>query len=78
MTYKKKAIIMGVNYRNQEDNFEYLMEELKGLVIACNMEVVGEVSQNLDHINHSHYIGSGKIAELDGLLDFTKIGRAHV
>lgn len=72
MTEKKKAIIIGVNIKNSEDDFEYLMEELKGLVIACDMEVVGELAQNLVHINKAHYIGSGKIDELKGLVEFTE------
>lgn len=71
MTDKKKAVVIGVNTGNPEEEFDYLMEELKGLVIACNMEVAGEVIQNLDYINKTHYIGSGKIQELKGLLDFT-------
>jgi len=71
MAINKKAIVIGVNIKNREDNFEYLMEELKGLATACKIEVVGEMTQNLDHINNSHYIGSGKIQEVRRLLDST-------
>ncbi len=71
MTNKKKAIVIGVNYRSQEDNFENLIKELKRLVIACNIKVVGEITQNLDHINNTHYVGKGKTEELKSLLDFT-------
>lgn len=70
MVKKKKAIVIGVNYKNQEDDFEYLMKELKGLTVACNIEVAGEIIQNLDHINNAHYIGSGKIEELAAFIDF--------
>ncbi|OCL26849.1 GTPase HflX [Orenia metallireducens] len=71
MAKKTKAIVIGVNLKNQEDDFEYLMEELKGLAIACNIEVAGELTQNLDYMNNSHYIGTGKIRELEELLDLT-------
>lgn len=71
MAKKIKAIVIGVNLKNQENDFEYLMEELKGLATACKIEVVAELSQNLNYINNSHYIGNGKIRELGELLDLT-------
>ncbi|HLV09792.1 MAG TPA: GTPase HflX, partial [Halanaerobiales bacterium] len=37
----------------------------------CNLEVVGQISQNLEQINKTHYIGTGKIEELAGLAGFT-------
>ncbi|MCP3741999.1 GTPase HflX [Rossellomorea sp. BNER] len=65
MEQKERALLVGVNLKNQDDlNFEYSMEELKELAIACEMEVVGMVSQKLNRVNTSHYIGKGKIEEV--------------
>ena len=40
------------------------MEELANLAVACEVEVVGELSQNLQRMNPSHYLGTGKTAEV--------------
>ncbi len=40
------------------------MEELAGLAEACEMEIVGELYQNLDRIISATYFGKGKITEL--------------
>ena len=40
------------------------MKELKSLCEACNIEIVEEVTQNLDEQNIKTYIGKGKIEEL--------------
>ncbi|MGE0994626.1 GTPase HflX, partial [Bacillus sp. GMa5/2] len=47
-----------------EDDFEYSMEELTNLAEACDVEVIGQVTQNLQRVNPSHYIGKGKIEEV--------------
>lgn len=72
---KQTAIVVGVNLKNQEDDFEYSMEELKGLAAACNLNVVGEITQNLQQLNRSHYIGMGKIHELLQLIEETDAER---
>jgi GTP-binding protein HflX len=59
----QKAIIVGVKLQHQED-FEATMIELADLATACDVEVVGEVVQKLDHIQASHYIGKGKVKEV--------------
>ena len=48
---KPKALIVGVNLRNDK-NFSYSIEELKNLVYACNMDVVGVITQNLENITN--------------------------
>lgn len=63
MEQKPKAITVGVNLNNQSD-FIHSMEELRNLADACNMEVVGEVTQRLNRLNISHYIGKGKVEEI--------------
>ncbi|MCG7436289.1 GTPase HflX [Lysinibacillus fusiformis] len=59
----EKAILVGVNLRN-DAHFEYSMEELRNLTEALNVEVVGVVTQNLERVTPSHYVGTGKIEEI--------------
>ncbi|WP_353893953.1 GTPase HflX [Proteinivorax hydrogeniformans] len=63
MEQTKKAILVGVNLKNNP-NFQYSMEELANLADACGIVVMGEVIQNLDHINASHYVGKGKVKDI--------------
>ncbi|GGH39220.1 GTPase HflX [Paenibacillus segetis] len=65
---EQKAILVGVNLNHQED-FEYSMEELANLAEACDIEVVGTMTQNLPRVNKSHYIGTGKSGEVLALLE---------
>jgi GTP-binding protein HflX len=59
----QRAVLVGVNLGN-EDDFAYSMEELENLTEACDVEVIGQVTQNLQRVNPSHYIGKGKIEEV--------------
>ncbi|WP_342531099.1 GTPase HflX [Lysinibacillus sp. FSL R5-0849] len=59
----EKAILVGVNLRN-DAHFEYSMEELRNLTEALNVEIVGVVTQNLERVTPSHYVGTGKIEEI--------------
>ncbi|GGH80025.1 GTP-binding protein HflX [Pullulanibacillus pueri] len=70
MESKQRSIIVGVK-RQQQNDFDYLMKELKQLSIACDMEVVGELTQSLQRVNTFHYIGKGKLKELKLLLEET-------
>ncbi|PEB53809.1 GTPase HflX [Bacillus pseudomycoides] len=63
----QKAILVGVNLNNESD-FEYSMEELANLAEACDVEVLGQVTQNLHRVNPSHYIGTGKIDEVSAFV----------
>ena len=65
---RKRVIIVGININNK-NNFEESIIELKNLCIACDMEVVGKVEQNLKKINPTFYMGSGKIEELQDLIE---------
>lgn len=71
MTKIYKAIIIGVNVKNEEGEFDYSMQELQGLAIACHIEVVGELTQKLNRVHKSSYIGTGKIQELLLLIETT-------
>lgn len=64
----RKAIIVGVNVDQNQHEFESSMQELANLAAACEIQVVGEVTQNLQQINKATYIGAGKVAELKGLV----------
>lgn len=67
MEGKQKAIVVGVHYDQKED-FANSMEELIQLAEACDIEVVGEITQKLDRVHSGHYIGKGKLQELTALL----------
>ncbi|MBW4084768.1 GTPase HflX [Paenibacillus sp. S150] len=67
-TLQQKAVIVGVQLQNNT-NFAYSMEELRNLAAACELQVVGELSQKSSRINPPYYIGTGKIRELEALLE---------
>ena len=60
----QKGIIVGVNTSRDDKSFRNEMKELSSLCEACNIEIVEEVTQNLDEQNIKTYIGKGKIEEL--------------
>lgn len=64
----ERAIVVAVNLRHDE-HFEYGLEELHNLAEALNVEVVGEVTQNLDRVTSSHYVGTGKVEEIKNFYD---------
>lgn len=65
---KEKVLLAGGKLKN-DDNFQASMEELRELTFACDMEVVGEVIQNLDRIHADIYFGKGKAEELKELFE---------
>ncbi|MDY2903049.1 MAG: GTPase HflX, partial [Bacilli bacterium] len=58
----EKGLIVGVNINNQ--SFETEMIELKELCEACEIEILDEVTQNLQEENTKTYVGKGKIEEI--------------
>lgn len=58
-----KVLLIGVN-TGADDNFDHSMEELALLAEACEMEVVGSMTQNMPYINKGLYVGTGKIEEI--------------
>ncbi len=66
-TDRERVLLIGVN--TGQDDFEHSMEELKSLAEACNMEVVGMITQNMVSINKSRYIGTGKVNEVKQFAD---------
>ncbi|SEU23402.1 GTPase HflX [Paenibacillus sp. NFR01] len=67
-TKQQRAIIVGVELQH-DDHFAYAMEELRNLAAACEIEVIGELTQKASRINPSHYLGTGKVQELARLLE---------
>lgn len=63
VTLIERAVLIGVQTQTDE-HFEYSMEELGNLAEAIDVKVVGSITQNLERINPSHYVGTGKIAEI--------------
>ncbi len=64
----QKAILVGANFNNQP-NFEDQMEELSHLAEACDIEAVGQITQNLNRENIAYYIGKGKVQEVLELIN---------
>ncbi|MDO4926344.1 MAG: GTPase HflX [Turicibacter sp.] len=59
----QRAILVGVDLNNDK-NFDYSVEELKNLAEACSVQVVGVLTQKLEHVNPACYIGTGKVDEV--------------
>ena len=64
-----KALIVGVRYKEMNYDLDNSLIELEELCKACNIEVIKRCVQNLDKINPSLYIGTGKVQEIKGQLD---------
>lgn len=60
---QQQAILVGVHLQD-DTRFDVSMKELESLAEACDIEVVGTMSQNLEKVNNSHYIGLGKVSEV--------------
>lgn len=61
-----RAILVGVN--KQDKKFDKSMIELGELARACDIEVAGEITQNLLQINKATYIGTGKVPEVRAII----------
>ncbi|MER2088272.1 MAG: GTPase HflX [Sporosarcina sp.] len=64
----ERAVIVGV-HEQMDQHFEYAMEELSNLAKAIDVEVVGEVTQNMEKRNPSTYVGKGKMEEIKNFYD---------
>lgn len=63
MEDKERALIVGLHVDGNID-FEHSMEELLNLVMACDMDPVARVDQNLPSATQGYYIGTGKVLEV--------------
>lgn len=60
-----KGLIVGVKLDNIEsDKFNEELEELKNLAVACDIDVVDVVTQELPEFNPKTYVGKGKVQEI--------------
>ncbi|GKV65418.1 MULTISPECIES: GTPase HflX [Sporosarcina] len=66
----EEAVIVGV-HEQKDLHFEYAMEELRNLAEAIDVTIVGQVTQNLERRNPSHYLGKGKIDEIREIYEET-------
>ena len=64
---QEHALLIGVETRNDAWKIQDALEELARLTETVNVEVVGAVSQKLDHPVASTYVGKGKLEEIKGL-----------
>lgn len=60
----ERVLLVGVDTGVDRERFEHSMEELKNLARACFMEPVGMITQKMEAVNKSLYIGTGKVEEV--------------
>ena len=65
---KIKAIAVGVIYQNNID-FDYSIHETIALANACDIEVVGTITQNLPNPSANTYVGSGKVNDIKNMVE---------
>ena len=61
---EERVLLAGADFERDPGEFERSMEELEKLAQACNMEVVGIVTQRMGEMNKGLYVGSGKVQEI--------------
>jgi GTP-binding protein HflX len=66
---RERALLVRVNYRDDGWSSEAALEELALLCETAGLDVVGSVTQNLDHPHPRTYVGKGKLEEIYELLD---------
>jgi len=68
---RERAFLVGANIRGQKHflSLEDSLSELALLADTAGLEVVGELTQNLDHPHMETYIGPGKVEELKALAE---------
>lgn len=65
----EKGIIVAVQTKETNENFDYSLEELRQLVANTGVEVVGEVTQKREVLDNRTLIGKGKLQELKSLVE---------
>lgn len=70
----EKAVLVGVHAQDDKQfNFESTMEELSFLSETCQLEVLGQITQNRDRVDRKYYVGKGKIEEIQAFIEFKDI-----
>ena len=68
----EKGILVAVQTTQSDENFYYSVEELRQLVGNTGVEVVGELTQKREQVDHRTLIGKGKLQELKSLVNELK------
>ncbi|HEU0164236.1 MAG TPA: GTPase HflX, partial [Thermomicrobiales bacterium] len=63
----EQALLVAVELPNQTWDVQDELEELASLAETVGVEIVGSVTQKLDHPHPSTYVGKGKLAEIKEL-----------
>ena len=63
----EKVILVGCHTEEDDQRFEYSMEELESLTETANGKVLASVTQKRERVHPSTYIGKGKVEELAAL-----------
>lgn len=63
-----KAVIIAVENQQNEEIFDYKIEETKHLAEANKIKIVGSLNQKINRINSATYFGKGKIQQLKELV----------
>ncbi|CAM3428850.1 GTPase HflX [Aeromicrobium ponti] len=63
----EKVILVGCHTEEDDQRFEYSMEELESLTETANGKVLASITQKRERIHLSTYIGKGKVEELAAL-----------
>ncbi len=68
---KEQALLVGVSLYGQDDllSLDDSLGELAQLAETAGVEIMGQVTQNLDHPNPKTFIGAGKVEEIKLLCD---------
>jgi len=70
---RERAFLVGVEFHQQKDllSLDDSLAELALLAGTAGLDVVGELTQRMDHPNPQTFIGSGKVEELRALVEET-------
>ena len=63
------VILTGLRTDETEEDFDHAIDELKSLCEACELKVIGIMTQTLPHPDNATWIGSGKAEELKAYVD---------
>lgn len=71
---EEKVLIVGCKrYEDDEQQFQYSLEELASLVKTAGGVVISRVTQNRHQVDKATYIGRGKVEEVEVIVDELKI-----
>lgn len=66
---KERVVLVGCQTSDDEQGFQYSMDELSSLTKTAHGEVLAFLTQKRERPDHSTYIGKGKVQELKALVE---------